>query len=148
MVDIKKSQGGIPPPILSPPAVPHIDNSRPDQRSLSRIDSRMSRSISPRTRFQIPSTRPCSTNCIPHRRAPLLTPSTSVRSIISLTSRVLHPSLFAMYQIHRHASSSPLDHSDFNKSATNDITCRSRYSHDHSSRVSAQDSSTIVPHVI
>ena len=104
----------IPPPILSPPAVLHIDNSRPDQLSLSRIDSRTSRSISPRTRFQIPSTRPCSTDRIPHRRAPLPTPSISIRSIVSLTSRVLHPSLVAMYQTHRHASSIPLDHSDFN----------------------------------
>ena len=33
------------------------------------------------------------------------------------------------------------------QSATNDITCRPRHSHDHSSRVSAQDSSSIVPHV-
>ena len=101
-------------PILSPPAVLHINNSRPDQRSLSRIDSCMSRSISPRTRLQIPSTQPCSTDCIPHHRAPLSTPSILIRSIISLMSRVLHPSLFAMYQIHHHASSIPLDHSDFN----------------------------------
>ena len=34
------------------------------------------------------------------------------------------------------------------QSATNDITCRPQYSHDHSSRVSVQDSSSIVPHVI
>ena len=85
----------IPPPILSPPAILHIDNSRPDQRSLSRIDSRMSHSISPRTRLQIPSTQPCSTDCIPHRRAPLSTLSISIQSITSLTSRVLYPSLFA-----------------------------------------------------
>ena len=110
----KTSESGIPPPILSPPAALHIGNSRPDQLSLSRIDSRTSRSISPRTQLPIPSTQPRSTDCIPHRRAPLPTPPISIRSIISLTSRVLHPSLFAMYQTHRHASSIPLDHSDFN----------------------------------
>ena len=57
----------IPPPILLPPAVLHINNSCPDQRSLSRIDSRMSCSISPRTQLPIPSTQPCLTDCIPHR---------------------------------------------------------------------------------
>ena len=85
----------IPPPILSPPAALHIGNSRPDQLSLSRINSRISRSISPHTQLPIPSTQPRSTDCIPHRRAPLSTLSILIRSITSLTSRVLYPPLFA-----------------------------------------------------
>ena len=47
---------------------------------------------------------PLSPVCIPHRRAPLSTPSISIWSITSLTSRILHPSLFATTPPQFHSS--------------------------------------------